>query len=407
MGEWQRFAFGHGQLPGHQILPGHRFGDRMLHLQPGVHLHKEELILAEQELDGASPLIMDGFGCGHGCLPHGAAQSRRDVGGGRLFDHLLMASLQGAVPVPQIDGVAEAIGKDLYFHVASQGQIALEQYQIVTKGSLGFPFDCRQRLVKVSQLIDPAHPLATAATGRFDKQREANQARLIAQEVRSLIRAVIAGQHRYTGRLHQRLGPRFVAHGENGGAAWADKAQAALFAGGGKIAVFRQKAVTGMDGIGARLFGNLQHPAGVQIALSGRCWPQMPGLIGQTGVHGVGVGIGVEGDGVNAEAFRRLDDTHGNFAAIGNQQALNLSVMGHVSSLKRGRQAGGRLSKKACIPSWASSPTRTRAMVSTVFSSCRREGWASIAASSRLVSFIASGPLRHRRRACARPSASS
>ena len=80
-----------------------------------------------------------------------------------------MASLQGAVPIPQIDGVAEAIGKDLYFHMSSLGQIALQQHQIVTKGGLGFPFDCRQRLVKVGQLIDPAHPLATAATGRLDK----------------------------------------------------------------------------------------------------------------------------------------------------------------------------------------------------------------------------------------------
>ncbi|BBQ52957.1 hypothetical protein WP2S18C03_20380 [Aeromonas veronii] len=77
----------------------------------------------------------------------------------------------------------------------------------------------------------------------------------------------------------------------------------------------------------------------------------MPGLIGQTSVHGVGVGIGVEGDGVDAEAFRRLDDAHGDFAAIGDQQAFNLRVMDHVSSLKRGRQTGGRLSKKACIPS--------------------------------------------------------
>ncbi len=100
LSEWQRLALGHGQLPGHQILSGHRFGDGMLYLQPGVHLHKEELILAEQKFDGASPLIVDGLGSGHGCLPHGAAQSRRNIGGGRLFDHLLMASLQRAVPVP-------------------------------------------------------------------------------------------------------------------------------------------------------------------------------------------------------------------------------------------------------------------------------------------------------------------
>ena len=57
-------------------------------------------------------------------------------------------------------------------------------------------------------------------------------------------------------------------------------------------------------------------------------------------------------------------------AAAGDKKAFDGLVLSHVSSLKRGRQLGGRLSKKACIPSWASSPTRTRAMVPTVISSC-------------------------------------
>ena len=46
---------------------------------------------------------------------------------------------------------------------------------------------------------------------------------------------------------------------------------------------------------------------------------------------------------------RRIRDVI--FAVVGDQQTINRGVMGHVSSLKRGRQAGGRLSKKACIPS--------------------------------------------------------
>ena len=39
----QRLAARHAQLPLHQVQPGERLGHRMLDLQPGVHLHQEEI----------------------------------------------------------------------------------------------------------------------------------------------------------------------------------------------------------------------------------------------------------------------------------------------------------------------------------------------------------------------------
>ena len=38
----QRLTLGNKQLPFDQIKPGQRLGDRMLDLQPGVHLHQKE-----------------------------------------------------------------------------------------------------------------------------------------------------------------------------------------------------------------------------------------------------------------------------------------------------------------------------------------------------------------------------
>jgi hypothetical protein len=101
--------------------------------------------------------------------------------------------------------------------VAGAGEVALQQHVVVTEGSACLPLDRRQGVVKVGQLIDPAHALATAATGRLDKHRKP-MARLIVQKVGVLIRAVVAGQQRHARCLHQRLGARLVTHGENGGA---------------------------------------------------------------------------------------------------------------------------------------------------------------------------------------------
>src|SRR5690606_17917889 len=44
----------YAQLPLHQVDPGHELGDRVLHLQAGVHLEEVELSIAvEEELAGA------------------------------------------------------------------------------------------------------------------------------------------------------------------------------------------------------------------------------------------------------------------------------------------------------------------------------------------------------------------
>ena len=50
----QRDAVGDLQLQLHQVESGGGLGDRVLHLQPGVHLQEEELaVVVGEELDGA------------------------------------------------------------------------------------------------------------------------------------------------------------------------------------------------------------------------------------------------------------------------------------------------------------------------------------------------------------------
>ena len=56
------------------------------------------------------------FSCsGDGLLPHLTAHFRRDQRRGRLFDHLLVAALDGALPLEKVDHVAMLVGKDLEF----------------------------------------------------------------------------------------------------------------------------------------------------------------------------------------------------------------------------------------------------------------------------------------------------
>ena len=118
LGQRQRLAGGHTQLPGDQILPGDRLGDRVLDLQPGVHLHEEEVATRiKQKLYRAGTDITDGLRRLDRCLTHTLAQLGRQAGRGRFFHHLLMPSLDRAVALVQIDRVALAVGKHLNLHV--------------------------------------------------------------------------------------------------------------------------------------------------------------------------------------------------------------------------------------------------------------------------------------------------
>ena len=77
-----------------QVQAGDALGDRVLHLQAGVHFQEiEVLVFAHHELDRAGTLVLHGLGQGHGLLAHGFAGGVRDEGRRRFFDHFLMAAL--------------------------------------------------------------------------------------------------------------------------------------------------------------------------------------------------------------------------------------------------------------------------------------------------------------------------
>jgi len=48
----------------------------------------------------------------------------------------------------------------------------------------------------------------------------------------------------------------------------------------------------------------------------------MHGLVGLAHMQGVAVGVGIDGDGGDAELFRRPDDAAGDLAAIGDEDLL-------------------------------------------------------------------------------------
>ncbi len=131
------------------------------------------------------------------------------------------------------------VGKHLDLDVARVRQVAFEQDAVVTEGRRGFLTCGIQRDGKFVRLPHDAHAATTAAGDRLDHQRKADAVRLISKERGILSLAMIAGQQRHAGRLHQRLGRGLGSHRAHRRRWWPDEHDARRRAGFGKRWVLR------------------------------------------------------------------------------------------------------------------------------------------------------------------------
>ena len=87
----------------------------------------------------------------------------------------------------------------------------------------------------------------------------------------------------------------------------------------GEGRVFRKKAVARMHRLGAGLADRRHDPVDHDIALGGGRRADAHRLVGQAHMHGVGIGIGMDGDRPDPHLLRRFDHPARDLAAIRNQ----------------------------------------------------------------------------------------
>ena len=132
-------AVGDVQLQRDEVEAGGGLGDRVLDLQPGVHLEEEEVAaVVGHELDGARAGVAD-RGRRQPCrveqlVPH--ARSAFDERRRRLFDDLLVAPLDGAFAFADGPHGAVLVGEHLHLDVVAGGQVALAEHRRVAERRL-------------------------------------------------------------------------------------------------------------------------------------------------------------------------------------------------------------------------------------------------------------------------------
>ena len=333
----------------------------MLDLDARVHLEEVEKPIArwsavKQEFDRSRPDVADRRGGLDRRGAHRLAQRGRHRRRRRLLDHLLMAALDRAVALAEMDDRALLVAEHLHFDMARSEQRPLDQQAAVAEGvfRLGArrPQSALQRLGRAHD----AHAAAAAARARLDHHGITDARGLFGEACRRLVRPMIARDAGHAGRRHPRLGRALVAHGADGGRRRSDEREPGGGAGLGEIGVLGEKAVARVKRFGAGRLRRVDQRADRQIGPTRRRRTDADGLVSQAHMQRRGVGVAKDGDRAQTLFARGPDDPASDLAAVGDKNGRKPRA--HRPCLAH---TGARLPRKAASPSRPSAPRKAAA----------------------------------------------
>ena len=323
LGHRQRLAIGNADLFAYQVEPRDRFGDGMFDLKPGVHFDEIELAVFPQKFDRTRAAIAH---VGHGLRAdhaHPVAFCRGQDGRGRFFQHFLVAPLERAIALTQVNRVAVSVSEDLELDVARVAEVLLDiDSRIAERGLRLVPGLLHQAFELILAVAD-LHPAPAAAAGGLDDDGIADLGGDPARFFRIADGAIAAGHQRQAELARGALGLDLVAHRADMFGLRADPGDAVRLDDFGELRILAQEAITGVNRIGMGNFGCSDDRGDVEIAVGRRRRTDADSVIGQPHVHRIGIGGGVHRDRLDPHLMRSAVDAQRDFAAIGDQNARN------------------------------------------------------------------------------------
>ncbi len=333
----QRLAGGDPELLMHQVDSRHHLGDRVLDLQPGVHLEEVEVALGvDQELDRAGPFVVGGFGHGDRGLAERLALPAREDTGGRLLDELLVAALNRAVAFAQEDTLAVRVEEDLRFDVAGAVQVFLDVDLGGPEVGVGLALSRLIGSVEVARFPGHLEPPSSATVGRLDGHRVAVFVGQAAGLALGLERLEGSGHPGHTGLFSGPSRTDLVSHDGNRVRGRAHPHESLIDDPLGEVGVLGEEAVAGMDGGGAGLPSHFQQAIDVEVGLGRRRRPDVPRLVGQLDVQRLTVDFRVDGNGAHPQLASPANDPERDLAPVGDEDGVDLPHSGMLPCLRGG-----------------------------------------------------------------------
>ena len=317
----------------YQIHPGDLLADGMLHLHPGVGFHKEVAagVRLHQKFEGANTQIVHLGGQSQSTVDNAIPQGRIQPRCRGKLHQLLVTALQGTVALPQMAHRAAAIAQHLHFNMPGGGHQLLHIHRVVAKGRFRLRLTTLKSRFQCYRVSNRSHTAATAAAQGLDHHATAIEGRH--KGLRLLQR------HRLRGALHQRHltlrrqrpGRRLVAKQPQRLRPRPDQGQPRFGTLLGKLRVFRQKAITGMNRLTPLLPGNRDQLRPIQI----RRHPtprQRHRLIHLTDMQRCLIILRKHPHGANPQIRTGIGNTNSNLATVGDQDGSKRDGHGGLQS---------------------------------------------------------------------------
>ncbi|MNN18246.1 hypothetical protein D3C81_1314520 [compost metagenome] len=197
--------------------------------------------------------------------------------------------------------------------------VLLDEHAGIAEVVLPQALDRLEGLGQFRRAAAHAHADAAAAGGAFQHHRVADFLARFQRGV-EIFQQFGAFQHRHAVLLGQRAGgvletehPQLLRGG-------ADEGDAGGLAGLGEGCVLGEKAIAGVDGLGAALFGDSEDLVHHQVGGGGRAFAQREGFVGLLDMQAGGVGFGVDGHALDIQGAQGTQDAAGDGAAVGDQE---------------------------------------------------------------------------------------
>ena len=295
----------------------------MLDLQARVRFHEVKAAFrVHQELEGARVGVLHRLGgvdddAAH-LLPHFVAERGRR----RLLDELLVAPLDRALALAEMDHRAVVIAENLELDVPRRLDVLLDVDVGDAERRLRLALRGLHRVRQLRRRPHDAHAAAAAAGRRLHDHRIADLLRELERLLLVVDRAVAARENRHAGLLHHAARARFVAHQADRLRIGPDELDVARLAHFGEVRALGEKPVAGVDCVGAGDFRRADHGGDVQVAVGAARRPDADVLVGELDVQLVLVRLGVDRDRLDAELAARVDDPQRDFPAVRDQYLL-------------------------------------------------------------------------------------
>ena len=250
------------------------------------------------------------------------AGRRVEHGRGRLLDHLLVATLDRAVALAQVDDRPVLVGGDLHLDVAGRGDESLDVEALVAERGARLAAGQASRPSSSSGSRGQLDPAAAPAARRLQQQRVADSSR------RPSGAASPSRPRGRAGPARRRAPPRPRARSLSPpssitSAGGPTKMRPCSRARAASCGLSDEEAVAGVERVAAGAERGLHDRVGAQVALAGRRRADAHRPVGAPRGQPVEVGLGGADDALEPELPAGAHDAHGDLAAVGDEHALD------------------------------------------------------------------------------------